>query len=103
MSCIFCQIITKKKPSDIIYENDKIIVVKDINPKAPIHFLILPKKHIPSVNEVAVEDKELMGDLVLTAQKIAREKKLKSYKLLVNVGRMAGQVIDHLHLHLMAK
>lgn len=103
MDCIFCQIINKEKPSDIVYEDDKIIVIKDINPKAPIHLLIIPKKHIASINEVAVTDKELMGDLVLTAQKIAREKKLKSYKLLVSVGRPAGQIIDHLHWHLLSK
>lgn len=103
MSCIFCQIINKEKPSDVVYENEQVIVIKDINPKAPVHFLIIPKKHIASVNEIKNEDKELIGDLVLTAQKIAREKKLNSYKLLLNVGRPAGQIIDHLHLHFLSK
>ena len=89
-------------PSDILYEDDKIIAIKDINPKAPVHLLIIPKKHIPSVDHLAVEDKTLMGEMILTAQKIAKEKDLKGYKLVINVGREAGQLVDHLHMHLLA-
>jgi histidine triad (HIT) family protein len=103
MDCIFCKIIDKKMPADIVYESDKIIAIKDINPRAPVHFLIIPKKHIPSVNHVKIKDKDIMGDLVLAAQKMAREKKLKGYKLLINVGREGGQIIDHLHLHLLSR
>jgi len=99
-SCIFCKIIDKEKPSDIIYENDEVIVIKDANPKTPVHLLIIPKKHIPSVNHIEVKDKALMGDLILTAKKIAKEKNLKGYKLLINVGKEGGQIIDHIHLHL---
>ncbi len=99
-SCIFCKIIDKEKPSDIIYENDEVIVIKDANPKTPVHLLIIPKKHIPSVNHIEVKDKALMGNLILTAKKIAKEKNLKGYKLLINVGREGGQIIDHIHLHL---
>ncbi len=102
MSCLFCQIINKEKPSEIIFENEKVIVIKDINPKALVHLLIIPKKHIVSVNEVEPEDRELVGDLILIAQKIAEEKNLAGYKLLFNVGRKGGQIIDHLHLHLLA-
>ncbi len=102
MDCIFCKIATKKEPAEIVYEDDKFVVFKDIKPLAPIHLLIIPKKHIPSLNEVRLEDKVLMGDLILLAQKIAREKRLKGYKLQVNVGKPAGQIIDHLHLHLLA-
>lgn len=89
-------------PSEIIYENDKIIAFKDISPKALFHFLVIPKKHILSVNHLEIQDKELMGDLILAAQRIAQEKKLKGYKLLINVGKDAGQIIDHLHLHLLS-
>ncbi len=92
----------KETPAEIVYENDKIIAFKDINPKAPIHLLIIPKKHIPSVDHLELRDKELMGELILTAQKIARGKKLKGYRLQINVGRPAGQIIDHLHLHLLS-
>ena len=101
-NCLFCKIINKEVPSDIIYEDEKVIAFKDIHPKAPVHLLIVPKKHIPSVDHLEMEDKTLMGELILTAQKIAREKKLKGYRLQINVGRPAGQLIDHLHLHLLA-
>jgi len=102
MNCLFCKIIKKESPADIAYEDDKILAFKDIYPKAPLHLLIVPKKHISSVDHVEFEDKELMGDLILAAQKIAKEKNLKSYKLTINVGREAGQIIDHLHLHLLS-
>ncbi len=103
MDCLFCKIIKKELPSEIVYEDDKVLAFKDINPQAPVHFLIVPKKHIPSVDHVEFQDKELMGDLILAAQKIAKEKKLSGYKLQINVGRSAGQVVDHLHLHLLSE
>ena len=102
MQCIFCKIINKEISGDIVYENDNFIVLKDINPRALVHLLILPKKHIPSIKELDIKDKTLMGELILTAQKIAKEQKLDGYKLLINVGRDGGQVIDHLHLHLLS-
>jgi len=102
MNCIFCKIINKEILSDIVYEDDSVIAIKDINHKAPDHLLIIPKKHIPSVNYLGVEDKTLMGKIILTAKKIAKEKKLRGYKLVINVGREAGQLIDHLHLHLLS-
>ncbi len=102
MPCIFCKIIDKETPSDIIYENDEVIVIKDVNPKAPVHFLIIPKKHIPSVNHIETKDKALIGDLILAAKEIAKEKNLKGYKLLINVGKEGGQIIEHLHVHLLS-
>ncbi|MCK5044525.1 histidine triad nucleotide-binding protein [Candidatus Parcubacteria bacterium] len=103
MSCIFCQIIKKEMPADIIYENEQVVAFKDIHPKAPLHFLIIPKKHIPSVDHLEEEDKELMGELVLSAKKIAKEQGVSAaYKLVFNVGRAGGQIIDHIHLHLLA-
>ena len=102
MDCLFCKIANKEVPSDIVYEDDKFVAFKDIAPKAPLHLLIVPKKHIASIDHVGVEDKTLIGELILVAQKIAREKNLKGYKLLINVGREGGQIIDHLHLHLLS-
>lgn len=102
MDCIFCKIINKEIASDIVYEDDKVIAFKDISPKAPIHILVVPKKHIVSIGHIEKEDKELMGDLIWTAKSIAREKGLKGYKLLINVGREGGQVVDHVHLHLIS-
>jgi len=100
MDCIFCKIINKERASDIVYEDDKVIAFKDINPKAPVHILVVPKKHIASINHIKEEDKELMGDLIWTAKNIAKE--LKGYKLIINVGREGGQVVDHIHLHLIS-
>lgn len=101
--CIFCQIINKQRQADIFYENKRVLVFKDINPKAPCHFLIVPKKHIESIIHLEQGDKDLTADMILTAQKIAKEKGLDKtgYKLLFNVGRKGGQVVDHLHLHLL--
>lgn len=99
--CIFCKIVDKENPAEIVYEDDKVLAFKDIHPLAPVHLLVIPKKHIPSINHVEIRDKELMGELILAAQKIARNQKLEGYKLVINVGRKGGQIIDHLHLHLL--
>ena len=100
MDCVFCKIINKEEPTELVYESDNFIVVKDIKPSAPVHLLIIPKKHIKSVIEVKPEDKELMGEMILTAQKVAQENKIGSYRLRINTGRGAGQIIDHIHMHL---
>ena len=102
MECLFCKIANKEIPSEIVYEDEKILAFKDINPLAPVHILIILKKHISSLDQVEIEDKTLMGELIMAAQKIAREKNLKGYNIQINVGRKAGQIIDHLHLHLLS-
>ncbi len=104
MACLFCQIINKEIPADIMYEDEKFVVFKDIKPKAPIHLLIVPKKHILSVQHLEIEDKELIGELFLLAKKIAQEKGIagKGYKLVFCVGKGGGQTIEHIHLHLLA-
>ena len=102
MDCLFCKIAKKEKPADIVYEDSDVIAFKDINPKADFHVLVVPKKHIASVKQLKDEDKNLTGKLVLTARKIAQENNLKGYKLIINVGREGGQIIDHLHLHLLS-
>jgi len=103
MNCIFCKIVNKKINSDVVYKDEIFIAFKDINPMAPIHILIIPKKHIASINHLKEDDKELVGGLILTAQKIAEQVGIreKGYKLAFNVGRGAGQMIDHLHLHIL--
>jgi histidine triad (HIT) family protein len=100
MECVFCSIINKKIPAEIVFENESVVVFKDIKPLAPIHLLIVPKKHISSVNEVSFQDRELIGDLFLAAQKAALESGIKDYKLKINVGEKAGQEVFHLHIHL---
>lgn len=103
MDCIFCQIIKKQAPSDIVYEDDILIAFKDSKPSAPVHVLVAPKKHIKSVIEANAEDKGLIGDLVWRGKLLAKEKGLDKtgYKLIFNCGRGGGQIIDHIHLHLM--
>jgi histidine triad (HIT) family protein len=101
--CLFCKIIRKEIPSEIIFENEQMISFKDIRPKAKVHFLVLPKKHIHSVRELQEEDKNLVGEMILTAQKIAEKQNLTGYKLIFNVGRKGGQLVDHIHLHLVSR
>jgi histidine triad (HIT) family protein len=104
MECLFCKIAKKELPAEIVYEDKFFLGFKNIHPDAPTHLLIVPKKHIISVDHLKSEDKELMGELILIAQKIAREQSLAKtgYKLVFNVGKGGGQVIEHLHLHLLA-
>jgi len=101
--CIFCRIAKKEIPSEIIHEDKDFIVFKDIKPKAPVHILLVPKKHIVSINHIEQEDRDLMGDLFLLTKKIAEDIGLrkKGYKLVFNVGEGGGQVVGHLHLHLL--
>lgn len=100
--CVFCRIIKKEIPSSIEHEDEEIIVFHDLHPKAPLHLLIVPKKHIVSVHHAEPEDAEVLGKLFLVAQKVARARSLKGYTLQINVGREGGQVIDHVHMHLLA-
>lgn len=102
MDCLFCKIANKEIPSEIIQEDDKFITFKDIKPVAPLHLLIVPKQHIDSVNNLELEDKELIGELFILAKKIAKDQGVADtgYRLTFNVGKDAGQTVDHLHLHL---
>lgn len=99
--CLFCDIINKNLDSDIIFEDNDVIVISDIHPKAPMHKLIIPKKHIESVKEINEVEKDLLFKIIETAKNIAEKKQLKGYKLMFNVGKEGGQEIEHLHLHLL--
>lgn len=98
---VFCRIIKKELPSELLDEDADFIVIKDINPKAPIHLLIIAKKHIGSVKELKDAEAELAGKMILKAKNIALKLKLPGYKLVFNVGAAGGQIIKHLHLHLL--
>lgn len=100
--CIFCNIIKKEIPSSIEYEDENVMVFHDIRPKAALHLLIVPKKHIESVNHAQEEDKGLMGECIMVAQKVAAQKALQGYKLHINVGKEGGQEVGHVHMHLLA-
>lgn len=101
-NCIFCNIVKGEIPSSKVLETDSLIAFNDINPKAKVHILIVPKKHIESVKHLEKNDKSLVGELILAAQEIAKERNLSGYKLVINVGRDGGQLVDHLHLHLLS-
>lgn len=101
--CIFCKIVKQEQPTDFLYEDEYLVVLKDINPAAPVHLLIVPKKHIESINHCAEENKDLIGQIILVAKQMAQEQGVakSGYKLIFNVGRGGGQLVDHVHLHLM--
>jgi len=101
--CIFCQIIEGQTPAQIIHQDEEMVAFKDINPKAPVHILIVPRHHIASVSDLKEEDKELVGQMILTGQLLATKLGVDKvgYRLVFNTGPHAGQVIDHIHLHLL--
>ena len=100
--CIFCQIIQGEKPGDFVFQDDSVVAFKDQNPQAPVHILILPKKHIRSINDLSEEDRQVISDMFLRAKEIAAEMGISQtgYKLVFNVERGGGQYVFHLHLHL---
>jgi len=100
--CIFCQIAYGQTDTEMLYQSDSLVVFKDINPHAPVHLLLVPKKHIRSVNDVTEADQGILAELILVAKQMAREHGVarSGYKLLYNVERGGGQFIFHLHMHL---
>ena len=102
--CIFCKIINKEIPSEIVYEDEKVIAFKDINPAAPIHILVIPKKHIVSLAHMEKEDEVVVGKIYGVINKIAKEQGFKEngYRVIVNCGEDGGQEVAHLHFHLLA-
>lgn len=99
---IFSKIIKREIPATIVYEDDEILAFNDINPKAPIHILIIPKKQIPTINDIKENDAELIGKIILAAKKIAKEKGIaeNGYRLVFNCNKDAGQEVFHIHCHL---
>jgi histidine triad (HIT) family protein len=102
MDCIFCKIVKGEASASKVYEDDEVLGFMNIKPEARIHVLIIPKKHIESVKTLEPADAELVGKLFLAAKDIAKERGLEGYKLAINVGREGGQIVDHMHLHLLS-
>jgi len=101
MTTIFGKIISGELPADKVFENDRILVIKDINPKAPVHLLIMPKKEIPDLQSAAEEDLPLIGEMITVAQQLAEENNItEGYRLIINNGPLSGQTVSHLHFHL---
>jgi histidine triad (HIT) family protein len=102
MDCIFCQIASGQIPADIIYQDRAIIAFRDINPQAPVHLLLIPKRHIPSLNQLKEGDLPVISRMVAVASKLARDEGVadKGYRLAINCGPEGGQLVPHLHMHL---
>ncbi|NEN90213.1 MAG: histidine triad nucleotide-binding protein [Okeania sp. SIO3H1] len=99
---LFSKIIRREIPADIVYEDDMALAFKDINPQAPVHILVIPKKPIPKLADASPEDHSLMGHLLLTAKRVAKEAGLENgYRVVINNGAEAGQTVFHLHLHIL--
>jgi len=101
-SCKFCQIVNRETATQFLYENDLLVVFKDINPHAPVHLLIVPKKHIRSINDLTDEHQEIVANIIMVAKEMAKQQGISKsgYRIFFNVERGGGQVIFHLHLHL---
>lgn len=102
-TCIFCRILKGEIPGRIVYEDDSAVALEDIHPQAPVHLLIIPRKHVVSLRDAGPDDEKLLGHLFLIAAQLARERNVaaQGYRMVVNNGRFGGQTVDHLHVHLM--
>ena len=101
--CLFCKIVSEKIPADIVYQDDHVVAFRDISPQAPTHILIIPRKHISTINEIASTDQQIVGYLVLTAQKLAAAEGISEsgFRLVMNCNQDGGQTVYHIHMHLM--
>ncbi|NMA63547.1 MAG: histidine triad nucleotide-binding protein [Syntrophomonadaceae bacterium] len=99
--CLFCRMGTGEVDTNKVYEDENIIAIHDINPTAPVHILLIPKRHLASLRDAAEEDIELLGSIQLAASRVAKELSLESYRLVSNCGEPAGQEVFHLHYHLL--
>jgi histidine triad (HIT) family protein len=103
MDCIFCQIVAGKVPGELIYQDEELVAFRDINPLAPTHLLVVTKRHIPRLTDVSEAESPIMGRMVNVANQLARSEGIaqSGYRLVVNCGQDGGQVIPHLHMHLL--
>jgi len=101
--CIFCNIVNKNVPANIVYEDDQVIALRDINPQAPVHLLIVPKKHVATIMDLTSEDKDLIGQIYLVAQKLASQESIAQcgFRIVANCNADAGQAVFHIHFHLL--
>jgi histidine triad (HIT) family protein len=103
MDCLFCKISAGSIPADVVYQDEQLLAFKDIHPQAPQHILIIPRKHIPTLNQLTPQDGPLLAEMILTAKKLAKQMGLAEdgYRLVMNCNKNGGQIIFHLHLHLL--
>lgn len=103
MDCVFCQIVTGKIPSETLYQDEEVIAFRDINPLAPTHVLIIPKRHIASLAQLTDDEMPLIGNMARVASQLAREEGVadSGYRLVISSGEQGGQIVPHLHMHLL--
>ena len=101
--CIFCEIVAGQLPAETVFQSEMVIAVKDIRPQAPVHILIIPKEHIPTLNDLTTEHRQLIGEMFLAARNVAAEFGLseKGYRTVLNCNKDAGQQVYHIHLHVL--
>ena len=101
--CIFCKIANKDIPSEIVYEDDRVIAFKDLNPQAPVHILVIPKKHISTLNDIEEKDSALIGHIYYTIKKLAKDMEIDEdgFRVVSNCGEFGGQTVFHIHFHLL--
>lgn len=103
MNCLFCKIVNREIPADIVYENERILAFRDIHPQAPVHILIIPKKHIAGLNDITPADNALLGEMLIVARELAAKENIsvEGYRVNINCGPNAGQAVAHIHFHLL--
>lgn len=101
--CIFCKIVSKEIPGEIVYEDDSVMAFHDINPEAPVHMIVIPKEHIPSIAHITKDHQELLGHIHLVMKDIAKRFDLEKdgYRIVNNCGELGGQTVQHVHFHLL--
>lgn len=101
--CLFCKILDGEIPCDRVYENDQVIAFRDVNPQAPTHILVIPRKHVSTINDLTADDKDIVGEMMLAAQTIAKQEGIEEsgYRLVMNCNEGAGQTVFHIHLHIL--
>ena len=102
-NCLFCRMITKEIPADFVYQDDRAIVIRDINPQAPTHLLVIPSEHLDSLDEASKNDEPVLGHLLRVAARVANDEGLaeSGYRTVINTGAGAGQSVFHLHVHVL--
>ncbi len=101
--CLFCQIVSQEKPANIVFEDEQCIAIKDIHPQAPVHLLVIPRKHIASLNDDLKQDEQLLGHLLTVAGRIAKSNSIDStgFRTVINTNAEAGQTVFHIHVHVL--
>jgi histidine triad (HIT) family protein len=101
-NCLFCKIAARQAPAKIVYEDESVVAFEDLHPQSPVHILVVPRKHLPSLKEATPEDEPVLGHLFAVAAQLARQRQIeKGYRAVINNGAWAGQSVYHLHVHLL--